>query len=210
MRDADVPDWLDNVISVQHDAGADASEINRSAYLLDNDYGGSEVIFPGGYSQLFDEVKSALNIRYGHVLSKVEITEDGVELSDQMGQKASFDAALITVPLGVFKKGNIAFSPPLPKRKMEAISKLGMGTLDKVYLQYDEVFWDKDTTWIITPDNGLPKGQFNQWLNLYPYIGKPVIVAFNGAQPALDLSKLPDTEVLRRAQQTLEMAYPLA
>ena len=210
MRDADEPDWLENVISVQHDAGADTSDINMAAYLLDNDYDGDEVIFPGGYSQLFDNVEDAFDIRFGHVLSKVEIAEDGVELSDQKGQKASFDTALITVPLGVLKNGDIAFSPPLPKRKVDAITKLGMGTLDKVYLQYEEVFWDRDTTWIITPENGLPEGQFNQWLNLYPYIGKPVIVAFNGAQPALDLSKLSDSEVLKRAQQTLEMAYPLA
>lgn len=208
MRDADLPDWLDNVISIEHDAGANLNELNRSAYLLDNDYGGAEVIFPDGYSQLFDGVKSALNIRFGHVLSKVEITRDGVELGDQKGQKASFDAALITVPLGVLKKGNIAFSPPLPDRKLEAIASLGMGTLDKVYLQYDQVFWDPDTTWIITPENGLPEGQFNQWLNLYPYIGEPVIVAFNGAQPARDLAKLPDSEILQRGQQTLQSAYP--
>lgn len=208
MRDADLPEWLDNVISIQHDAGANLDELNRSAYLLDKDYGGAEVIFPDGYSQLFNDVDRVFDIRFGRVLSKVEFTENGVELSDQKGQSATFDAALITVPLGVLKKGNIAFSPPLPDRKLEAIASLGMGTLDKVYLQYDQVFWDPNTTWIITPENGLPEGQFNQWLNLYPYIGEPVIVAFNGAQPARDLAKLPDSEILQRGQQTLQSAYP--
>ncbi|NQY61189.1 MAG: hypothetical protein HRT49_14375, partial [Cognatishimia sp.] len=49
--------------------------------------------------------------------------------------------------------------------------------------------------------------QFNQWLNLYRYTGQPVIMAFNGAQPTRDLARLSDTELVKRARRTLEMAY---
>ena len=42
------------------------------------------------------------------------------------------DAVLVTVPLGVLKKGSIAFQPPLPQRKLEAIERMGFGVLNKV------------------------------------------------------------------------------
>ena len=82
-----------------------------------------------------------------------------------------------------------------------------MGVLDKVYLQFPDVFWDADTTWILTPENDLPRGQFNQWLNLAKFVDQPVLVAFNGGPPALDLAGLSDDEMIERAMQTLNLAY---
>ena len=41
-------------------------------------------------------------------------------------------AAVITVPLGCLKAGAIAFQPPLPAWKADAIAKLGFGNLNKV------------------------------------------------------------------------------
>lgn len=38
---------------------------------------------------------------------------------------------LVTVPLGVLKKGSIRFSPPLPQRKLGAIQRMGFGVLNK-------------------------------------------------------------------------------
>ncbi|MEM8702683.1 MAG: FAD-dependent oxidoreductase, partial [Pseudomonadota bacterium] len=149
-----------------------------------------------------------LDIRFEHVVTRVDVGEDGVRLQDSKGRDTVFDAVIVTVPLGVLKRRAIRFSPPLPRAKTDAIARLGMGTLDKVYLRYEDVFWDTDVTWILTPENGLPEGQFNQWLNLYRYTGAPVIVAFNGAEPARDLAALPDAEIVERAHRTLERAYP--
>jgi len=38
------------------------------------------------------------------------------------------------------------------------------------------------------------------------YFGEPIILAFNGAQPARDLAALLDKEVVARAEQTLSLA----
>ena len=45
-------------------------------------------------------------------------------------------AAVITVPLGCLKAGAIAFQPPLPSWKADAIAKLGFGDLNKVDLPF--------------------------------------------------------------------------
>ncbi|MES0864738.1 FAD-dependent oxidoreductase [Ruegeria sp. SCPT10] len=209
IPDDDTPDWIDNVVSVQHSAGADSAEINVLAYLRDTDYGGEEVVFPGGYAQLLDAFASDFDIQLNRELARVEFDGEGVRLEDKTGQSDRFDTVIVTVPLGVLKQGSITFSPPLPNKKQSAIESLGMGTLDKVYLRYEDVFWDADKTWIITPETGLPQGQFNQWLNLYPYTGQPIIMAFNGAQPARDLAKLSDAKIVERAQRTLDTAYPI-
>lgn len=209
ISESDAPDWLDSVLTVQHSAGADGDEINTWAYWRDTDYGGDDVVFPGGYAQLLDAFPAELNIQFKRTLTNVDLREGTIELQDENGETDTFDAVIVTVPLGVLKKGKIAFTPPLPPEKRQAIASLGMGVLDKVYLRCDDVFWDRDVTWIATPENGLPQGQFNQWLNLYPYIGKPVIMAFNGAQPARDLAGLSDAEIIERAQRTLVTAYPL-
>ena len=208
IGDGEEPDWLDNVLSVQHALGADQTEIKIAAYWSDADYGGEEVIFPDGYDQLLSGMSAGLDIQHGFVLEKVVVVGDHVLLQSNESQEAVFDAVILTVPLGVLKQGSITFSPQLPARKLQAIKRLGMGTLDKVYLQYSDVFWDNDVTWIGTPENGLPQGQFNQWLNLYRYTGQPVIMAFNGAQPARDLAYLSDREIVQRAHETLMSAYP--
>lgn len=54
----------------------------------------------------------------------------------------------------------------------------------------------------------MPPGRFNQWFNLTPDIGIPVIMAFNGSAPALDLAGLSDEAMIDRAVRTLDGAYP--
>ena len=40
--------------------------------------------------------------------------------------------AIVTVPLGVLKHGDVEFQPPLPEAEADAIAALGFGVLDKV------------------------------------------------------------------------------
>lgn len=42
------------------------------------------------------------------------------------------DAVVVTVPLGVLKRGALKFQPPLPEDKQKAIKQLGYGVLNKV------------------------------------------------------------------------------
>lgn len=208
MTDRELPDWADEVMNVQHNAGAGIDEINLAAYARDRDYDGADLLFPGGYAQLFRGAADGVKLNLGWIVRRISYGSVGVVVEAVDGETETFDAVVVTVPLGVLKRRRIAFDPPLPAKKQNAVDRLGMGVLDKVFLKYDRVFWDETTTWIGTPENGLPPGQFNQWLNLYPYTGQAVIMAFNGGQPARDLAGLSDEAVISRAIATLEMAYP--
>jgi len=209
IADSDAPDWLEDIVSIQHDAGADIDQINWLAYMLQDDYDGDEVIFPNGFAPIFSALAGDYAVELSMPVDKVQLVGGGgVALNFQNRAQETFDAVIVTLPLGVLKHSSVTFDPPLPAEKRDAIARLGMGTLDKLYLQFDAPFWDTDVTWIITPENGLPPGHFNQWFNLYPDIGVPVILAFNGGTPALDLADLPDDTLIERAVRTLDGAYP--
>lgn len=52
------------------------------------------------------------------------------------------DYALVTFPLGVLKKSHqTLFTPQLPKQNVRGIESVGFGRVAKMYLQYDQPFW---------------------------------------------------------------------
>lgn len=206
IRQKDAPDWLENVLSIQHNAGADSDQINLQAYNAQEEYGGEDVIFPEGYEGILQALSGAYQLRLADPVRSVAHDSGGVVIASE-GGTFDYDAAIVTLPLGVLKRGSVVFDPDLPASKRQAIDRLGMGTLDKLYLRFDEPFWDMGATWIATPENGLPQGQFNQWLNLAKYIDAPIIMAFNGGPPALELASLPDDHLAEVAAGALRSAY---
>jgi Flavin containing amine oxidoreductase len=66
------------------------------------------------------------------VVTSIAYDENGVLVATENGDAFRAKYALVTIPLGVLKKGSVEFAPPLPKRKQEAIEHLGFGTLNKV------------------------------------------------------------------------------
>ncbi|XP_045047536.2 peroxisomal N(1)-acetyl-spermine/spermidine oxidase isoform X2 [Desmodus rotundus] len=50
---------------------------------------------------------------------------------------------VLTVPLGFLKEHlDTFFEPPLPPEKAEVIRKIGFGTNNKIYLEFEEPFWE--------------------------------------------------------------------
>lgn len=55
------------------------------------------------------------------------------------------DHLICTVSLGVLKERHLSmFEPLLPLWKIQTIDGMGFGTIDKIYLEYEKPFWDKD------------------------------------------------------------------
>ena len=207
MRERDAPDWLDDVITYQTEAAASPEEMNLGAYENQFYYRGPDDVLPGGVDGLFEPLQGSYVTRLGDPVTDIGYGPNGTSVTAASGRHEA-DAALVTVPLGALQSGLIRFSPGLPADKALALQGLGMGTLDKLYLLFDAPFWDTQVDWIATPETGLPPGQFNLWLNLAPLTGLPLILAFNGAGPARDLSALSDPEIVDRAFGVLGRAYP--
>jgi monoamine oxidase len=106
-------------------------------------YGYGDSVFADGFGALTSALGKGLDIRLQHVVQKVEHGPSSVRVTTSAGVVEA-DAAIITLPLGVLKAGDVEFSPALPAAKDHAIERLGMGHLAKVVLRYDKPFWGRD------------------------------------------------------------------
>ena len=62
----------------------------------------------------------------------VEYTDANVIVRTADGAVLRARRAIVTLPLGILKAGEVTFTPELPARKLAAIKHLEMGVLDKV------------------------------------------------------------------------------
>ena len=115
------------------------------------------------------------------------------------------EKAVVTFPLGVLKQGVIKFEPPLPSSKRDAISRLGMGLLSKVYLKFPEAFWDEDVETISYIGDRL--GEWCDWLSFAPFTGEPILMAFHGGDKGVALEKLSDAEISAEAMKALRAMF---
>ena len=61
------------------------------------------------------------------------------------GEIFSAQYVVISLPLGVLKSTHSTlFSPELPKQKIEIIEQLQFGVMNKIFLSFDQIFWDQD------------------------------------------------------------------
>ena len=184
--------------------GADAKDLSLWWWDQDEEFGGEEVIFPGGYNQISDGLAKGLDIRLGEIVKVIRYGADGVEVETSQGNYVA-DKAVVTFPLGVLKQASVTFEPPLPGSKQEAIDRLGMGVLNKVYLKFPEAFWDVDVETISYLGESL--GEWCDWLNFLPFTDQPVLMAFHGGDKGFELEDLSDDEIIAGAMQTLRVMF---
>lgn len=97
-----------------------------------------------GYSCVPVALSEGLDIRLNTAARAVRYSTSGVEVWAATSRNPTnthtvykADAVLVTLPLGVLKASAapsaVAFNPPLPDWKAQAIQRLGFGNLNKVY-----------------------------------------------------------------------------
>jgi monoamine oxidase len=101
-------------------------------------YPGKDVLMPNGYDQMFTPLAEKMNIKLNSEVSTVSLNaETGiVTVTVKGGTQYLTKKVVVSVPLGVLKKGSITFSPALPQDKLTSINRLGMGTLNKNWILF--------------------------------------------------------------------------
>lgn len=160
--------------------------------------------FPSGYNQVTDYLAQDLDIRLEHVVEKIDYSGEKIVVQTSQGNFTG-DYVIVTVPIGVLKAGDIVFQPALTEYKQQVIQRFGMGVLDKLYLQFPEIFWDKDAD-VIGVSND-KKGGFAVWINMAKITGKPILMAFSSGSFAKAMEQKTDEEIIQLALQRLSVAY---
>jgi len=107
-----------------------------------NEFEGRHSEIKGGYSQLSRALfkhPTTLDVRLGKAVRDVRYTPNSIGQSPSAtihcedGEVFQADHIVSTIPLGVLKEQRVAFDPPLPAWKSEAMQRLGFGVLNKVW-----------------------------------------------------------------------------
>lgn len=181
------------------------SELSAWYFDASGAFDGGDALFPGGYDQIVAYLAKGLDIRTGQVVTGIAPNGDGVAVTLADGSSQMADHAVLTVPLGVLKAGDIAFGAPLAPTRTAAIDALGMGLLNKCWLRFDRVAWPKDVDWIewVGPKDGI----WSQWVSLAQATGAPVLLALHAGDQARVMEKLSDVEMIALAHAALKAMF---
>ena len=151
------------------------------------EFEGPDAVFPEGYDRIAHALASSLDIRTGAEVKDIQYSGKGVSIH-ALNQTFKSDFAIVTVPLGVLKKGLISFGPALPDRKLRAIDQLGMGLLSKTYLTFEEEFPGLEALNYYRISNRPREHAY--WINLRSAARKPVLGALNAGTFGLECESL--------------------
>ncbi len=207
----------------------DAPDIAAGVLTTNDSFPGDDVIFPGGMSQLTEILAGDLDIVYNTFVTKISYAEEKVYVyttgTDSIDPKRSCkachsgnqaemlesmnvfsaDKVIVALPLGMLKNSIVAFDPPLPQEKQNAVDSLGIGTMNKVFLRFEECFWDEDAYFLqyLKEDSS----KIIEFFSPVPTGSPNVLVAVLAGHHARSIEKMGDDEVLEIVMSDLKNMY---
>ncbi|MFF2274278.1 FAD-dependent oxidoreductase [Agromyces sp. NPDC058126] len=156
-----------------------------------------------GLAGALDADADALDIAVMSVVTRIAYDERRVSLRLDSGESLTVDRVVVTVPLGVLKTDTLQFSPALPLLHQRAISRLGVGLVDTVWLRFEEAFWRPANEAGDAGDTGAEASvavltvvgetpSVAAWLDAGAPDGEPVLVGLIAATQAERLEALDD------------------
>jgi monoamine oxidase len=103
-------------------------------------YGYGDSIFLDNFAALPAKLAEGLDVVLNCPVSTIRYSKHDVVVETTTGPIRARQA-IVTLPLGVLRAGQVLFDPPLPSTKTDAIARLGIGSLAKAHLTFDSPFW---------------------------------------------------------------------
>ena len=202
--------------NLEYGCSAPLKALSAAHWNQDEEYGGfggPHCFVVGGYDQAFKHIATMLDVKLNEQVSQIvvddNISKNSVTVHSSSGIQTHCDAVIVTVPLGVLKQRTIKFSPELPQWKNEAIDRLGFGKLDKVFLQFNEVFWD-DSVDFFGAARGMTeetRGCCFMFWNIHRFSGTPILAALVSGEAAHVNEAVSEAELKTAAMETLRMVF---
>ncbi len=188
---------------IEVEFAADLDELGFPGWNAGQEFAGQQRIFPTGYGGIIDNLAQGLDVRLQTQARSIDYRRSPLSIETTAG---TFEAehAIVTLPLGVLKQGTVRFLPELPEPKRAAISRLGMGLLDKVVVRFRESFWPDRHILAFLSDRA------EQWpdvFNLLPVCGQPVLMAFKSGKAAHADERRTDRELVSMLMGQLRAAF---
>jgi monoamine oxidase len=157
-----------------------------------------------GYDALIEWLRAGLDparstLHLGSEVTEVKWRRGSVDVATRRGETFRADAAVITIPIGVWKSPHaIRFDPPL-REKERAIAKVEVGHVVKIIFGFREPFWDRDQTFVHASDPFMPT-----WWTTSP-VHASLLTGWAGGHAADRLLAVDD--IAGRALQSMESVF---
>ncbi|TAG94524.1 MAG: FAD-dependent oxidoreductase [Bacteroidetes bacterium] len=189
----------------EFDYGGALELMSSKYYDEDERFAGKDVLFPNGYDAIPNHLAKDLDIRLNQIVNQIDYNQENIKITTT---KDTFKAkyVVVTVPLGVLKKNTINFLPALPLEKQKIIKRLPMGTVNKVFLEFSECFWDEKIQYFGYA--GKIKGQYNYFLNAKKFVpNKNILLTFGFGSYGLTMEKQTDAQIQNDIMIILKKIY---
>uniref|UniRef100_A0A2C9U0I4 SWIRM domain-containing protein n=1 Tax=Manihot esculenta TaxID=3983 RepID=A0A2C9U0I4_MANES len=214
-----VMDW--HFAHLEYGCAALLKEVSLPYWNQDDVYGGfggAHCMIKEGYSNVVESLSKGLCIQLNHVVTDISYSTKEIRLNENHHHKVKVsasngseffgDAVLITVPLGCLKAETINFNPPLPQCKLSSIQRLGFGVLNKVVLEFPEVFWDDSVDYFgATAEETDQRGHCFMFWNVRKTVGAPVLIALVVGKAAVDGQNMSSSDHVSHALMVLRKLF---
>lgn len=221
-----------HIANLEYGCAADISNVSLKHWDQDDPYGfsGEHALLSSGFNVLLNGLLDtvAANIEYDSFVTHVcRVRRQRGRTESPAGKfrsdlvvirylrhgtlnEVAFDAAIVTVPLGVLKEGTPKFFPCLPPDKVDAIQRLGNGGLVKIVMEFPEAFWIKKNMFGALRDIAASRGEYFLFWNLHRCTGKAILVSLVSEPCVTKVESMTDRQVVRAAMQVLRTCYRTA
>ena len=164
---------------------------------------------------------------YGHEESTV------VHVTTKCGVTLEADAVIVTMPLAILSiphgsPGHIAFSPPLPTAKQNALHRIGVGSYAKCCMSFAKPFWKHLPRHLSSSSSALPSYWNDPTTHRFDFIGHasaehgknilffnirdaPILVAiYGGSDYSKEIEKRHDEDVVEGCMDVLKKLFSKA
>ncbi|OUJ74232.1 flavin monoamine oxidase family protein [Hymenobacter crusticola] len=173
----------------------------------------------GGYGSMLTLLAQQLaaaggKMELGAIVREIHWQRGHVEVRCDENQYYAAQQVVVTVPLGVLQAtesepGYVAFVPELPTKR-NAAAAMGFGAIIKVLLEFDEAFWEHDSSGLAQPlpDLGFlfSDAPIPTWWAQLPD-PRPLLTGWLGGPAATALCDASDETVMNQALDSLAYIF---
>lgn len=190
--------------TLEFDTGGWLEALSARNYFNGSKFPGKDVILPAGYKAIPELLGRGLDIRLNSVVRSIAYGDSGVSVTvGTTVHRADF--AVVTVPLGVLRAGSVSFDPPLPEAKRNAMSRLGVGQINKVFLLFDRAFWPTGTQYFGW--HSPIRGRYSYFVNYRTFSSHNCLVTFGFGEQGLALERLTEAQLIENVTPALRTVF---
>ncbi len=190
--------------SLEFDTGGWLEALSARNYFNGDKFPGKDVLFPSGYKAIPQLLAKGLDIRLNSTVTGIAHSDTGVTVTAG-GVSHTADFAVVTLPLGVLKANSVAFDPPLPADKQQAMGRLGVGKINKVFMLFDSAFWPTDTQYFGW--HSPVRGKYSYFLSYRTFSNFNCLVTFGFGEQGAAVEAMTEAQLIADVTPALRTVF---